>query len=57
MKECVVEHKPCEYCGECLFCDVNPNKECDNCMECVQGEVNYRGVKIDKVHYDEPESN
>ncbi|MCK8817275.1 hypothetical protein MWH28_07860 [Natroniella sulfidigena] len=57
MKECVLEHKACEYCGECLLCDMNSNKKCDNCMKCIEGESNYRGIKIDEVQYDEPQSN
>ncbi|WP_408956344.1 hypothetical protein [Natroniella sp. ANB-PHB2] len=57
MKECVLDYKACEYCGKCLFCDMDSSKKCDNCMECIQGEANYRGVKVDEVHYNEPQSN
>ena len=53
MKECTLEHKPCDNCGECLICDLDRSKECDNCMKCIEKQSQYRGIKIDDIKYDE----
>ncbi|AGB41244.1 hypothetical protein Halha_1299 [Halobacteroides halobius DSM 5150] len=53
-KNCILEpSNACNDCNDCLFCDLDPNKECDNCMECIEGDSQFRGIKIDEVHYDE----
>ena len=31
MKECVLYDRECINCGECLHCDLDPEKICDNC--------------------------
>ena len=31
VKECVLYDRECCNCGECLRCDLNPEKICDNC--------------------------
>ena len=48
-KECVLYDRECIGCGECDRCDLDPDKICDNCMKCVNGEAEYRGIKIDGI--------
>ena len=47
-KMCVLdEETECTNCGECLKCDLDPNKICDNCMKCVTSEdAQYRAIRI-----------
>ena len=49
MKECVLYDHPCNECGECERCDLDPNKICDNCMRCVKSDAEYRGIMIDEI--------
>lgn len=53
MKECVLYDRPCCNCGECLKCDLDPNKTCDNCGQCLEthGKA-YNEIKIDRVVLD-----
>ena len=46
---CILYDRPCTDCGECDFCELDPNKRCDNCMKCVSGDAEYRAVIIDRV--------
>jgi len=34
-KECVLYDRLCTECGECLRCDLDPEKICDNCGACL----------------------
>ncbi|GAB6098334.1 hypothetical protein JCM16358_02130 [Halanaerocella petrolearia] len=53
-EECILNPGDnCNDCGECLICDLNSNKECDNCMECIEGDSEFRAIKIDDVVYEE----
>ena len=45
-KNCVLEDKPCNGCGECMFCDLDPTKICDNCGKCIDFK-NDITIKID----------
>lgn len=49
-KMCVLEdEKICNSCGECDYCDLNPFQKCTNCGRCIEGEEEYREIKIDDV--------
>lgn len=48
-KECVLYDRLCVDCGECMSCDLNPDKICDNCGKCIDGNGEYKAVKIDKI--------
>ena len=48
-KQCILYDRPCNDCGECDFCELDPSKRCDNCMKCVNGDAEYRAVVIDSV--------
>ncbi len=49
-KRCVLdENKICNECGECDYCDLNPFKKCTNCGRCIDGDKEYRELKIDAV--------
>jgi hypothetical protein len=50
-KKCVLSNKPCNHCGECLYCDIDPEKLCDNCCQCIDpiDQADYTGIIIDKV--------
>ena len=45
-KQCVLFDKPCDGCGECMFCDLDPTKICDNCGKCVEIKDDY-AIRID----------
>ena len=53
MKQCVLYDRPCVDCGECDRCDLDPDKICDNCMRCVNGDDEYRSIRIDEVRLTE----
>ena len=58
MKMCLLdETKPCNGCGECDRCDLDPDKLCDNCMKCVIGEADYRAVSVDAIRIQDSDSN
>ena len=50
-KHCVLdEDRLCVDCGDCLVCDINPEKRCDNCMQCVKKSgADYLSIEIDEV--------
>lgn len=49
-KKCILDdNKICDECGECNYCDLNPFKICDNCGKCIDGDEEYRELKIDDV--------
>ena len=49
-KWCVlVDGKRCDECGECLKCDLDPEKICDNCMKCVNTGADYSAIRIDEI--------
>lgn len=50
-KRCILdEERTCVECGECLRCDLDPNKYCDNCMRCVKkSNADYLAIEIDEV--------
>ena len=48
-KECILYERECIDCGECDRCDLDPEKICDNCMKCINGEDQYRSIKIDAI--------
>lgn len=33
---CVLYDKVCTECGECLMCDLEPQKKCNNCGKCLE---------------------
>ena len=47
--QCVLYDRVCINCGECVMCELNPEKRCDNCMKCVKGDAEYRAICIDRV--------
>lgn len=50
MKECVLYDRECIECGECLKCDIDPNKICDNCGKCLESNgKDYNELKIDAI--------
>lgn len=49
MKQCVLEERICNNCGECDLCDLDSAKVCDNCMKCVLPEEDYKGIIIEKI--------
>ena len=50
MKECLLYDRECTNCGECLRCDLDPNKLCDNCGHCLDTDgKEYNEIKIDGV--------
>ena len=51
VKMCVLnEEEECTNCGNCLRCDLDPDKICDNCMKCVISEgAEYRAIEITDV--------
>ncbi|GAW91475.1 hypothetical protein DESME_07685 [Calderihabitans maritimus] len=48
-KDCVIWDRQCIQCGECKYCDLEPEKTCDNCARCIETEADYRGIKIDDI--------
>ncbi|TDX52319.1 hypothetical protein [Orenia marismortui] len=52
-KECLLENKTCNNCGECLICDLDRSKNCNNCMECIDTNIDFNAIGIDDVVYDE----
>ena len=50
-KHCIMdEDRICIDCGDCLTCDLDPEKVCDNCMRCVQkSNADYLAIEIDEV--------
>jgi len=55
-RACVLYDRECIGCGECNRCDLDPEKTCDNCMKCVIGDVEYRGITIDRIILEQEES-
>lgn len=49
MKNCVLDDRFCNQCGECDLCDLEPSKVCDNCMECLDTDLDYKVIQIDEV--------
>lgn len=49
IKECELYERVCIHCGECLRCDMDPDKICDNCMQCVNGSAQYRAILLDGI--------
>lgn len=48
-KECIMcPGNPCDNCGLCNMCDLDPTKVCDNCMQCLD-MGDYNGVIIDSI--------
>jgi len=50
-KHCILdEDRLCVDCGDCLVCDLDPEKRCDNCMQCVKkSDADYLSIEIDEV--------
>ena len=48
-KKCVLYDRPCEDCGECEFCDLDPLKICDNCGQCLNMD-DFATIKIDGIY-------
>ena len=55
-RACILYDRECIDCGECNRCDLDPEKICDNCMKCVIGDVEYRGITIDRIILEQEES-
>ena len=50
MKECVLYDRECINCGECLHCDLDPEKICDNCGHCLDTDgKEYNEIKLDGI--------
>ena len=49
------ETKKCSNCGECEYCDINPEKICDNCGKCIDSNEEYARIKIDRIILNEKE--
>lgn len=51
-KECIIyENKICDQCGDCNFCDLNPDKICDNCGLCLE-DYDYSAIQVDELIMD-----
>ena len=50
-KYCILEEERlCVDCGDCLTCDLDPEKRCDSCMQCIQKSgADYAAIEIDEV--------
>lgn len=48
-KDCVLYDRECIHCGECNYCDLDPEKICDNCKKCLNMDDDYLAVRIDGV--------
>ncbi len=49
-KKCVLYDRDCNDCGECEYCDLDPEKICDNCGKCLNMEGReYNELKIDAI--------
>lgn len=46
-RDCVLFDRKCIDCGECDWCDLNPEKICDNCKECIKLDSDYLAIQID----------
>lgn len=51
---CILDGEtPCDDCGECDRCDIDPTKICDNCGACIDAyNTNEKGfveIPIDKI--------
>jgi len=51
-KECVLYERECIFCGECDYCDLDPDKICDNCGQCINFSDDAI-IKIDGIKYDD----
>lgn len=49
MKKCILYERECIDCGECMVCDIDPNKICDNCGKCIEVEDDYAEILIDEI--------
>ena len=55
--KCLIYDRNCINCGECDelgiedndYCDLDPNKICDNCCKCIEGDNEYRAIKITEI--------
>ena len=52
MKDCVLYDRECIECGECNYCDLNPDKLCDNCGKCFETDGEYNAIQITKIYAD-----
>lgn len=50
--ECVLYDRVCVGCGECDYCDLEPDKICDNCGKCLEIRDD-AVIKIDGIIFDE----
>jgi hypothetical protein len=48
-KNCVLYDRICIDCGECNYCDLDNTKICDNCLKCIEGDAEYRAIKITDI--------
>ena len=51
-KECVLYERECIFCGECDYCDLDPDKICDNCGQCINFSDDAI-IKIDGIKYED----
>ncbi|MDA8228352.1 MAG: hypothetical protein M0T74_11765 [Desulfitobacterium hafniense] len=50
---CILEARSCTQCGECDYCELNPEKLCDNCCNCIESpKADYLGIEIDDILID-----
>ena len=51
-RQCLLYNRECIHCGECVRCDLDPDKICDNCMKCVKVDSDYLSIRIDGIVLD-----
>jgi len=54
LQECILEDRPCDGCGECRICDLDPQKQCDNCCLCIGENKEMRTVIIKRDEEEQP---
>jgi len=48
-KACVLYDRVCVDCGECLRCDLDPEKICDNCGACLESTDDLAEILITAI--------
>lgn len=49
---CELYDRPCNDCGECDRCDLDPEKTCDNCGKCLDMK-DFASIQIDGIFQSE----
>jgi hypothetical protein len=49
-KKCILDdHKLCNDCQYCMYCDLAPEKLCNNCSACINSDADYQSIIIDDI--------